>query len=80
LFVRAAGVGVEPAIREVLDVEAHELFTAFHGTLREAYERVLDGRQAPRDIAEPLFVIERGARLNVAIRAVGRATRMAVSE
>jgi hypothetical protein len=66
LFERATVIGVDAATIEILELTREELFTAFHASLREAYEPVLAARQAPRDVAEPLFVAERGARLNVA--------------
>lgn len=77
LFVRAAKAGDAVAIREVLELEPEELFTAFHASLREASAPVLAARDSPRAVAERLVATERGARLNVAPALSPDGTRLA---
>lgn len=67
LFVTALGEGPDAAIESVLDMMARDFFADFHLALRMAYGPVLDSRQTPADVAEPLLrAATTGAAINLA--------------
>lgn len=58
LYKEAARIGPGQALEEVLGLEQQAFFEQFHEDVRSAYEPVLDGRQAPESVSEPLLTSE----------------------
>jgi Tol biopolymer transport system component len=78
LYVRAAQVGADAAIRDVLGIEPEALFTELHSSLRAAYEPVLATRFEAASFAKPVSVAEKhGARINIAPALSPDGTRLA---
>jgi WD40 repeat protein len=54
-FESAIRGGLDSAMSSILEMEREAFFTELHAALRSAYQPLLDAREAPSELAEPLL-------------------------